>query len=109
MCNYHCPFAERKAVAGFLLCRDLFKEDVNYNVRENAMGVICAFQKQCMKTGKMENTDAAKECYRMRTEAKQASAVSEFVTGTSEYGAEAAPVELKISTTVSKSGKKKKG
>ena len=109
MCNYHCPFAERKAVAGFLLCRDLYKEDVNYNVRENAMGVICAFQKQCMKTGKMENTDAAKECYRMRTEAKQASAVSEFVTGTSEDGAESAPVELKISTAVSKSGKKTKG
>ena len=71
MCNYHCPFAERKACAGFLLCRDMYEEGVNYNVRANAMNVICAFQKQCMVTGRMENTDTAKECYKMRLEAKQ--------------------------------------
>ena len=69
MCNYRCPFAERKPCAGFLLCRDLYKDGVNYNVRENAMKVICAFQQQCMKTGMMENTDAAKGCYAMRTAA----------------------------------------
>ena len=57
MCNYHCPFAERKACAGFLLCRDMYREEINYNVRANAMTVICAFQKQCMATGRMDNTD----------------------------------------------------
>lgn len=71
MCNYHCPFAERKACAGFLLCRDMYKEGVNYNARANAMTVICAFQKQCMVTGRMENTDTAKDCYKMRLQAKQ--------------------------------------
>ena len=30
MCGYHCPFAERKPCAGFLLCRDMYKEGVNY-------------------------------------------------------------------------------
>lgn len=72
MCGYKCPFAERKPCAGFLLCRDLYQEGVNYNVRANAMNVICAFQKQCMKTGRMENTDSARECYRTRCQAKEA-------------------------------------
>ena len=62
MCNYHCPFAERKSCAGFLLCRKLYKEGVNYNIRQNAMTVICAHQKQCMKTGRMENSEEAKTC-----------------------------------------------
>ena len=72
MCGYKCPFSERKPCAGFLLCRDLYQEGVNYNVRANAMNVICAFQKQCMKTGRMENTDSARECYQMRCQAKEA-------------------------------------
>ncbi len=62
MCNYHCPHSERKSCAGFLLCRKLYKDGVNYNIRENAMNVICAHQKQCMMTGRMENTDEAKKC-----------------------------------------------
>lgn len=62
MCNYHCPFAERKSCAGFLLCRWLYKDGVNYNIRENAMTVICAHQKQCMVTGRMENSEEAKTC-----------------------------------------------
>ena len=71
MCNYHCPFADRKACAGFLLCRNLYKEGVNYNVRENAMGVICAYQHQCHVTGKMENSDGAKECYERQFKAQE--------------------------------------
>lgn len=69
MCGYHCPFAERKPCAGFLLCRDMYEEGVNYNVRANAMNVICAFQKQCMRTGRMENTDSARDCYEWRVQA----------------------------------------
>ena len=91
MCNYHCPFAERKACAGFLLCRDMYKEGVNYNVRANAMTVICAFQKQCMVTGRMENTDTAKDCYKMRLEAKQPKA--EATPAPAEPAAEEAPVQ----------------
>lgn len=70
MCNYRCPFADRRACAGFLLCKDLYKDGVDYNNRTNAMTVICAFQKQCMVTGRMENTDSAKECYKNRWEAR---------------------------------------
>lgn len=62
MCNFHCPYAERKPCAGFLLCRNLYKDGVNYNIRENAMNVICAHQKQCMATGRMENSEEAKNC-----------------------------------------------
>lgn len=67
MCGYHCPFAERKPCAGFLLCKNMYKSGVNYNDRKNAMSVICAFQKQCVRTGRMENTDTAKACYEMRS------------------------------------------
>ena len=114
MCNYHCPFAERKAVAGFLLCRDLFREDVNYNVRENAMGVICAFQKQCMKTGRMENTDAARECFKIRSEKRRTETVEErpdeFGTGMSAADEPMpSPEETTVTKAVSKSAKKKKG
>ena len=96
MCNYHCPFAERRAVAGFLLCRDCYKEGVNYNVRQNAMNVICAFQKQCMRTGKMENTDTARSCYEMRMKAKS-EAASEAVEkdAAEEIPAEPAPKAAK--------------
>lgn len=62
MCNYRCPHAERKKCAGFLLCRLMYKNGINYNIRENAMNAICAHQKQCMNTGLMENTDEAKKC-----------------------------------------------
>lgn len=62
MCNYRCPYAERKPCAGFLLCKLLYQKDVSYNVRENAMTVICAHQKQCGVTGRMENTDEARNC-----------------------------------------------
>lgn len=66
MCNYKCPFAERRKCAGFLLCRAMEKDGVNYNDRKNALGVICLFQKQCMKTGMMENSDGAERCYKDR-------------------------------------------
>ena len=62
MCNFHCPYAERKPCAGFLLCRKLYQDGVNYGIRQNAMNVICAHQKQCMMTGRMENTEEAKRC-----------------------------------------------
>lgn len=62
MCNYRCPHAERKKCAGFLLCRLLYKDGVNYGIRQNAMNAICAHQKQCMVSGLMENTDEAKHC-----------------------------------------------
>ena len=66
MCNYKCPFAERRKCAGFLLCRAMEKDGVNYNDRKNALDVICLFQKQCMKTGMMENSDGAERCYKDR-------------------------------------------
>lgn len=66
MCNYKCPFAERRKCAGFLLCRAMEKDGVNYNDRKNALEVICLFQKQCMKTGMMENSDGAERCYKDR-------------------------------------------
>ena len=67
MCNYHCPYADRRACAGFLLCKALYREGINYNDRKNAMTVICAHQKQCMRTGRMENSDEAKKCYESKS------------------------------------------
>lgn len=66
MCNYKCPLAERRKCAGFLLCRAMEKDGVNYDDRKNALNVICLYQKQCMKTGMMENSDGAERCYKDR-------------------------------------------
>lgn len=104
MCGYHCPFSERKPCAGFLLCRDIFKEGVNYNIRDNAMNVICAFQKQCMKTGRMENTDSAKECYRMHMQAKQPKAAE--ITKATEILQEEKPDETSAEPKTTKTKKK---
>jgi len=116
MCGYHCPFAERKPCAGFLLCRDMYQEGVNYNIRTNAMNVICAFQKQCMRTGRMENTDSARDCYTWRVqamaEAKKAvieddsAFIGENVVENDESPAD----KMTVTTAVSgkSSGKKKK-
>lgn len=112
MCNYRCPFADRKPCAGFLLCRDLYQDGVNYNVRENAMTVICAFQKQCMKTGRMENTDSARECYRMRCQVKQAAPAEPPADAApadpvpAEVTAEEAPAEKPAAPKTTRSRKK---
>ena len=112
MCGYHCPFAERKPCAGFLLCRDMYEEGVNYNIRANAMGVICAFQKQCMKTGRMENTDSARDCYTWRVQAMAEAnkAVikddSAFIGENTVDNGEVSADEMLVTTAVS--GKKKK-
>lgn len=68
MCNYKCPNADRRKCANFILCKGLEKDGVNYNDRQNAMTVICMCQKQCMKTGRMENSEGAKECYERMNE-----------------------------------------
>ena len=116
MCGYHCPFAERKPCAGFLLCRDMYQDGVNYNIRENAMGVICAFQKQCMRTGRMENTDSARDCYAWRiqamAEAKKAVIEEDFafIGENAVENGEKPDDEMTVTTAVSgkSSGKKKK-
>lgn len=108
MCGYHCPFAERKPCAGFLLCRDMYEEGVNYNVRANAMNVICAFQKQCMRTGRMENTDSARDCYEWRIKA-MAEAKKAVIEDDSAVQPETAIDKPENAETTAKvSGKKKK-
>ena len=66
ICNYHCPMSDRRKCANFILCKGLEKDGVDYNDRKNALMVICACQKQCMRTGQMENTPDAKLCYERR-------------------------------------------
>lgn len=68
MCNYKCPNADRRKCADFILCKGLEKDGVNYNDRQNAFTVICMCQKQCMRTGRMENSEGAKECYERMNE-----------------------------------------
>ena len=96
MCGYHCPYAERKPCAGFLLCRALYRDGVNYNVRANAMSVICAFQKQCTRTGRMENTDSAKDCYAWRVKAN-ADRSKAVIGDETEFIGENAPVDEEFS------------
>lgn len=68
------------------------------------MNVICAFQKQCMKTGRMENTDSAKECYRMHMQAKQPKAAE--ITKATEILQEEKPDETSAEPKTTKTKKK---
>ena len=68
MCNFRCPLAEKRKCANFLLCRALEKDGEDYNVRSNALGVICPHQELCMRTGQMENIDPARSCYAAKRE-----------------------------------------
>lgn len=116
MCNYRCPHAERKKCAGFLLCRLMYKDGINYNIRENAMNAICAHQKQCMNTGLMENTDEARDCYEWRikamAEAKKAviEEDSAFIGENVVENDKSSADKMTVTTAVSgkSSGKKKK-
>ena len=82
MCNFRCPYAERRKCAGFLLCGALMREGTDYNVRANALGAICRCQEQCVRTGLMENVDEARACYakkRAEEEAADAKKRAEIV------------------------------
>lgn len=73
MCNFRCPFADRRKCANFILCKSLEKDEVNYNDRKNALTVICLCQAQCSRTGRMENSEGARECYaKMREQSADA-------------------------------------
>lgn len=92
MCNYKCPFAERRPVAGFILCKRMQTDGVNYNDRNNAFQIICPHQKQCQVTGQMENDDGARDCQL----AKRPSAVETVVVKEAEPK-QAAPAPKSVS------------
>lgn len=61
--KYKCPYVVRKKGFEFLMCRICMKADIDYNIRENAITAFCAYQYRCLISGKMENTDEARECF----------------------------------------------
>ena len=69
-CGYRCPNQHRARTMGFLLCKAYMKDGEDYNVKENAMKAICAYQYYCPRTKRQENTKCAKECYSRQTAKK---------------------------------------
>lgn len=61
-CTYICRQAVRLPQHGFLLCRVLMSEDVDYRVRKNAFEAICAHQVMCPSTKRAENSKSAQKC-----------------------------------------------
>nr|DAH14930.1 MAG TPA: hypothetical protein [Bacteriophage sp.] len=68
--RYECPYAVRKPQLDFLLCKLLMKDGVNYfNVREGVTA-MCAHQRHCNCTKRVENTEGAQSCYQYHSEQK---------------------------------------
>lgn len=61
--TYICPYSKRLKQYQFLMCKKLMKDSINYGIKDNAKNCICAYQYHCPKTGRMENSDSAKNCY----------------------------------------------
>lgn len=61
---WQCPYAIRlKSLNNGLACRQIMNEDVDYNLQENAMKVLCACQRYCPTEKQSINSDGAKKCY----------------------------------------------
>lgn len=66
MCNFKCPFAERRKAYGFIICKAQMEEGKNYNDRSVAINAICGYQTHCAQTGRNEVAPEGKECYALR-------------------------------------------
>lgn len=66
MCNFKCPFAERRKAYGFIICRTMMEDGKNYNDRKVAVDAICGYQTYCSQTGRNEVAPEGKECYALR-------------------------------------------
>lgn len=61
--KYICPAQIRKNIHPFLMCELLKKDNVDYNLRENALTIACPNQHYCPCTKRPENTAEYKVCY----------------------------------------------
>lgn len=68
--KYICPAQIRKNIHPFLMCEHLKKDGVDYNLRENALQIMCINQHYCPCTKQNENTAEYKACYANMTAAK---------------------------------------
>ena len=75
--RFICPAQIRKNTHPFLMCELAKKEGVDYNLRENALTIVCAYQHYCPHTKRIENTEGFKACYAAKTALKNAPAVEE--------------------------------
>ena len=66
MCNFKCPFAERRKAYGFIICKAMMEEGKNYNDRSVAINAICGYQTHSAQTGRNEVAPEGKECYALR-------------------------------------------
>ena len=66
MCNFRCPFAERRKTYGFIICKNQMEDGKDYNDRKVAIGAICCYQQYCAQSGRNEVSPEGKECYALR-------------------------------------------
>ncbi len=58
-----CPAQIRKNIFDFLMCEFQKKDGVDYNLKDNARGIMCVNQHYCPCTKRNENTADYKACY----------------------------------------------
>ncbi len=62
MTGFICPYSVRDNRFRFLLCRRISDGKI-YRTATEAAEAFCAHQHHCPKTGRAENTEAAKDCF----------------------------------------------
>ena len=66
--RYECPNAVRKPQLEFLLCKLLMKDGESYSNVKDSVNAMCAYQRHCNCTKRVENTEEAQSCYRYHSE-----------------------------------------
>lgn len=66
MCNFRCPFAERRKTYGFIICKNQMEEGKDYNDRKVAISAICGYQQYCSQSGRNEVAPEGRQCYALR-------------------------------------------
>lgn len=62
--SYACPNAIRMRQHSFLLCKARQKEGKDYTKTDAALEAFCAYQYRCRISGRAENTERARECFK---------------------------------------------
>lgn len=67
MNKWECPFAYRTTHFEYLLCKQLMVTERSYIEPRDCVTAMCAHQRHCNCTHRVENTEKAKECFRYQS------------------------------------------
>ena len=60
--SYTCPYATRIKGFKYLCCKKQMQEDIDYNLLQNHLAVMCPHQRWCNNEMRAVNSDYARQC-----------------------------------------------